>query len=290
MQIKAFLHSPSSTFSYVVSDAETKQAVLIDPVMDFDIVTGQTHLHQGKVIADWIREQGFKLEWILETHVHADHVSAAAYFKQAFGAKRAIGGRIVEVQQYFKHWYNLEESFLSDGSQFEKLLCDDEVLQVGSLSIRALPTPGHTPADMTYVVNNQCAFVGDSLFMPDVGTARCDFPGGDARTLFSSIMRIYALGDEVELYMCHDYPPDGRDYKHRVTVQEQKRSNIHVKAHESEAAFVARRTERDATLSLPKSLIPAIQINVRAGEFPPVESNGVSYMKVPMNSLLRKPA
>lgn len=288
IQIKAFLHSPSNTFTYVLSDPDTKLAVIIDPVMDFDIVTGMTHLHHAKVIGDWISEEGLTLSWILETHVHADHLSAASYFSREFGAKRAIGRRIVDVQRYFKRWYNLEDSFVEDGSQFDKLFDDDEVLRVGNLSIRALPTPGHTPADMTYVVNRQYAFVGDSLFMPDVGTARCDFPGGDAKTLYASIMRIYQLGDGVELYMCHDYPPDGRDFRHRVTVKEQKQSNIHVNQAESEASFVAKRTQRDASLGLPKSLVPAIQINVRAGEFPPAEGNGVSYIKVPLNFPLSK--
>lgn len=282
--VKAFLHQATHTFTYIVSDPVTKVAVIIDPVSDFDANSGRSYLHHAKLISDWILDHRLCLEWVLETHAHADHLSAAPYFKEVFGARIAIGEHITQVQSYFKSWFHFGDDFADDGRQFDRLLADNEEIHLGSLSIRAIHTPGHTPADMTYVVNDQAAFIGDTLFMPDVGTARCDFPSGCAHTLYQSILRIYELGDETDLYVCHDYPGAVRSYQHKVTVAEQKETNIHVNKKRTEDEFVALRQTRDASLPMPALLIQSIQVNLRAGKFPKPESNGVSYLKFPLNS------
>ena len=228
------------------------------------------------------------MQWILETHVHADHLSAAPYLQQVLGGKLAIGSRITQVQDTFGKLFNLDSEFARDGSQFDRLLVDGDVLMIGGLKLTAMHTPGHTPACMTYVVSDasqQVAFVGDTLFMPDYGTARCDFPGGDARTLYQSINKIFSLPDDTMLYMCHDYQPDGRELRYISSVAEQRANNIHVHQGVTENEFVQLRETRDATLDMPVLILPSVQINMRAGHFPPPEDNGIAYLKIPLNSL-----
>ena len=284
-QITPFLDPDSETFSYVVEDPSSKKAVIIDPVLDFDYKSGRTATHGPQRLVDFVKAHDLQVEWVLETHAHADHLSAAPFIKQHLGGKIAIGNRICEVQQIFKDVFNLEKEFLPDGQQFDHLFADGETFTVGSLHFRALHSPGHTPADMVYVLDEQKVFVGDTLFMPDVGTARCDFPGGSATTLYRSIQRLLAMPDNTELYMCHDYPPEGRDYQHKTTVAEQKAHSKHVRDGVSEQEFVKMREERDATLEMPRLILPSIQVNIRAGEMPPADDKGKVYLKLPINQL-----
>jgi glyoxylase-like metal-dependent hydrolase (beta-lactamase superfamily II) len=257
-------------------------------VLDYDPKSGRTRTDSADRLIARVRELGTTVQWILETHVHADHLSAAAYLKDTLGGQLGIGSHIRTVQTVFGQLFNAGEHFARDGSQFDHLFADDETFSVGSLTARALHTPGHTPACMTYVVqdgHSTAAFVGDTLFMPDYGTARCDFPGGDARTLYRSINRVLSLPADTVLYMCHDYPPNGRAVQFSTTVAEERAHNIHVKDGITEAAFVTMREARDAKLDMPVLLLPSVQINMRAGEMPPPEANGVRYVKIPINAL-----
>lgn len=284
--VQPFFDPHTWTVSYVVSDPATKSAAVIDPVLDFDMKSGSTATRSADQVLGFLRERQLKLEWILETHAHADHLSAARYLQQQAGGRIAIGEHIRDVQAVFKKLYNLERNFLPDGSQFDHLFKDGEVFRVGEVEVTALLVPGHTPADMAYVVDG-AVFVGDTLFMPDVGTARADFPGGDAHTLYRSIRRILALPPQTKVYVCHDYPK-GRDAQWETTVAEQRANNIHVHDGISEEEFVAMRKARDATLDVPTLILPSIQVNVRAGAMPPADENGVAYLRIPLNAL--KPA
>lgn len=288
MQVEAFFDPATSTVSYLLNDSATQQCAIIDSVLDYDPKSGRTRTDSADRIIARVRELGTTVQWILETHVHADHLSAAAYLKDTLGGKLAIGSHIRTVQTVFGQLFNAGDEFARDGSQFDHLFADDETFSIGSLKARALHTPGHTPACMTYVVHDasgSAAFVGDTLFMPDYGTARCDFPGGDARTLYRSINRVLSLPAETVLYMCHDYPPNGRAVQYSTTVAEERAHNIHVKDGITEAAFVTMREARDAKLDMPVLLLPSVQVNMRAGEMPPPEGNGVRYVKIPLNAL-----
>ncbi|MDX1678058.1 MBL fold metallo-hydrolase [Arsukibacterium sp.] len=284
-QVQAFLDNDSETFSYVVADNATGKAVIIDPVLDFDYKSGRTSTSSAEKILDYVTAHKLQVEWLLETHAHADHLSAAPFLRSKLGAKIAIGAKITEVQAIFKDVFNLEKEFLPNGSQFDRLFADGDTLKVGEMTIRAMHLPGHTPADLAYIVNDKAAFVGDTLFMPDVGTARCDFPGGSAATLFDSIEKLLALPDNTEMYICHDYPPAGREHQYLTSVAEQKQQNIHIGGGVSKADFVTRREARDATLAMPRLILPAVQVNIRAGQLPPAEDNGTTYLKVPLNLL-----
>ncbi|MDX5408532.1 MAG: MBL fold metallo-hydrolase [Chromatiaceae bacterium] len=283
--VETFLDDDSETFSYVVNDSTTKQAVVIDPVLDFDYKSGRTSTASAEKMLAYIKQHNLSVEWILETHAHADHLSAAPFFKQQLGAKIGIGEHIKQVQQIFKDVFNLEKEFLPNGAQFDRMFSDNEVLKVGKLRIRVMHTPGHTPADLAYIINEQAAFVGDTLFMPDVGTARCDFPGGSATTLYRSIQRLLTLPQDTQIYVCHDYPTAGRKHEYLTSVAEQRKHNIHVQDGISEAQFVAKREARDATLEMPRLILPSIQVNIRAGQMPPAEANGKVYLKVPIDQL-----
>lgn len=285
--IEAFFDAKTWTVSYLVVDNATKHAAILDPVLDFDLKSGRTSTESADQILAYVKERGVKVDWILETHAHADHLSAARYLQQQVGGRVAIGEHIRDVQATFKKLYNLERNFLPDGSQFDHLFADGEIFKVGDLEVTALLVPGHTPADMAYLIDDNL-FVGDTLFMPDVGTARADFPGGDAPTLYRSIRRLLSLPPQTKMFVCHDYPK-GRDPAWETTVGEQRASNIHVRDGISEDEFVAMRKARDATLDVPTLLLPSIQINVRAGQMPPADDNGVSYLKIPLNALPKLP-
>lgn len=283
--VESFFDAKTWTISYVLVDNPTGHAAIIDPVLDFDLKSGRTTTESADRLLDYVQARGLTVDWILETHAHADHLSAARYLQQQVGGRVAIGERIREVQATFKKLYNLERNFLPDGSQFDHLFTDGEKFAVGSLEVTALLVPGHTPADMAYLADGHL-FVGDTLFMPDVGTARADFPGGDAPTLYRSIRRLLSLPPETTIFVCHDYPK-GREANWQTTVAEQRASNIHVRDGITEDEFVAMRNARDATLEVPTLLLPSIQINVRAGQMPPADDNGVSYLKIPLNALPR---
>ncbi|MBP8227346.1 MAG: MBL fold metallo-hydrolase [Pararheinheimera sp.] len=285
IHVEAFLDKDSETFSYVVSDIASKHAVIIDPVLDFDYKSGRTATQSAAVILSYIQQQHLTVDWVLETHAHADHLSAAPYFKQQLGAQIGIGAQITQVQTIFKQVFNLEKEFLPNGAQFDRLFHDGEIIQVGTMQIRVMHTPGHTPADLAYLVNEEAAFVGDTLFMPDVGTSRCDFPGGSASTLFHSISRLLALPAETKIYVCHDYPTKGREHHYQTTVGAQRQHNIHVRDGVTEAQFVAMREARDATLAMPRLILPSIQVNIRAGHMPPADEQGKVYLKLPINQL-----
>ena len=284
--VQAFFDDATWTVSYVIVDNATRQAAVVDPVLDFDFKSGRTRTVQADRLLAFIREQGLTVQWILETHAHADHLSAARHLQQQVGGRIAIGERIRDVQATFKKLYNLERGFLPDGTQFDHLFKDGEVFHIGDTEARALLVPGHTPADMAYVVDG-AVFVGDTLFMPDVGTARADFPGGDARTLYASIRRILALPPETRIFVCHDYPPASRAPAWETTVAEQRARNIHVRDGIAEDEFVRMRQARDATLEVPTLILPSIQVNIRAGQLPPPEDDGVSYLKIPLNVIGR---
>jgi len=283
-QIEAFFDKVTGTCSYVVYDAPGGHAVVIDPVLDYDPKSGRTHTHSVDALLAFVRQQGLRVEWVLETHAHADHLTAAAHLRDVLGTRVAIGSAITQVQAVFKDIFHLGADFVADGQQFNRLLHDGDCLQVGGLTVRVLAVPGHTPADVAYEVGD-AIFVGDTLFMPDVGTARCDFPGGDAPTLYRSIQRLLAYPGDTRLCLCHDYPPPGREPNWITTVAAQKAHNIHVGQDVDEARFVSMRQARDAGLDMPVLLLPAIQVNIRAGEWPAPESNGVRYLKIPVNKL-----
>ncbi|MBO9516407.1 MAG: MBL fold metallo-hydrolase [Variovorax sp.] len=282
--IKGFFDPATWTVSYVVWDHATKRAAVIDPVLDYDFKSG----HTGTVSADrllaYVRDQGLKVDWILETHAHADHLSGARHVQEQVGGLIAIGENIRVVQSTFKKLFNLERSFLPDGSQFDHLFKDGEAFKIGDTEATALLVPGHTPADMAYLVDG-AVFVGDTLFMPDVGSARADFPGGDARQLYASMRRLLDLPADTAMYVCHDYPPASRQPQWQTSVAEQRARNIHVHDGIGEDEFVAMRTARDATLDVPTLILPSIQVNVRAGRFPPADDNGVAYLRIPLNAL-----
>ena len=272
------------TVTYVVYDAPGSACAIIDSVLDYDPKSGRTkHTSADKVI-EFVRANRLKVEWILETHAHADHLSAAPYLKEQLGGKIAIGAKITTVQKVFAGIFNLEPEFKQDGTQFDHLFAEDEVIRIGALTGRALFVPGHTPACMAYQFGD-AVFVGDTMFMPDVGSARCDFPGGDARMLYASSKKILSLPPETRLFMCHDYPPNDRPIQFETTVAEQRAKNIHLHDGVTQEQFVEMRTKRDATLEMPVLILPAVQINIRAGNLPPPESNGKSYVKIPLNAL-----
>ncbi|MBV4488415.1 MBL fold metallo-hydrolase [Pseudomonas sp. SWRI153] len=283
--IEAFLDPASSTYSYVVYEDDGRLCAIVDPVLDYDGAAGRTCTAQADRIIAFVRAHQLQVQWLLETHAHADHLSAAPYLRRELGGKIAIGESISKVQNVFKALFNLEPEFCVDGSQFDHLFAPNESFMIGNLKATALHVPGHTPADMAYLIDGEQILVGDTLFMPDVGTARCDFPGGNAQQLFKSIQKLLAFPASVKLYVCHDYPPEGRASQCQTTVGEQRKSNIHVHDGIDEAAFVEMRTQRDAGLGMPTLLLPAIQVNVRAGNFPAAEGNGVVYLKIPLNSL-----
>lgn len=283
-QVTGFFDTATNTISYVVADPTTAVCAVIDSVLDFDYAAGRTHTTSADTIIAFIRTGGLRVEWLIETHVHADHLSAAPYLQRHLGGKIGIGDQIRTVQTTFGPIFNVGGDFACDGSQFDHLFGDGEHYAIGRLSAQALHTPGHTPACMTHVIGD-AAFVGDTLFMPDAGSARADFPGGDARTLFWSMRRILALPPETRLFMCHDYGPNGRDIAWETTVAAQRAGNIHAHDGMSEAAFVALREARDRTLDMPRLILPSIQVNMRAGGLPPAEANGIAYLKIPLNAL-----
>lgn len=279
-----FFDEPTNTFSYLVQDPTSKACAIIDSVMEIDYAAGRLGLQGADKIIHYIREQQLDLQWIIETHVHADHLSAAPYIQEKIGGKIGIGEHIITVQETFGKIFNEGSQFQRDGSQFDQLFKDGDQYAVGNLQCHALHTPGHTPACMTHIMGD-AAFVGDTLFMPDGGSARADFPGGDARVLYQSIQRLLSLPDELRLFMCHDYMPNGRDVEYETTVKQQREHNIHVHSGISEDAFVAMREKRDATLGMPRLIIPSLQINMRAGHLPEADSNGTVYLKVPLDTL-----
>ncbi|XKF16261.1 MBL fold metallo-hydrolase [Halomonas sp. BLK-85] len=280
-----FFDEPTNTFSYVVQDPDSKACAILDSVLDFDYAAGRTDVRSAEEIIAHVREHDLDVEWILETHVHADHLSAAPYLHERLGGKTGIGANITIVQDVFGKAFNAGTEFARDGSQFDALFKEGDTFTIGGLEGQVLHTPGHTPACLTYVIGD-AAFVGDTLFMPDFGTARCDFPGGDARALYQSIQKVLALPPDTRLFMCHDYKAPQRDvFKHETTVAEQRAANIHVHDGVSEDDFVRMRTERDATLAMPKLIIPSVQVNMRGGDMPPAEDNGQVYLKVPVNKL-----
>jgi len=281
--IEAFFDPASSTYSYVIYEADGGQCAIVDPVLDYNPAAGRTTTEQADRIIAFVREHHLQVQWLLETHAHADHLSAAPYLRRELGGRIAIGQSICKVQHVFKALFNLEPQFCIDGSQFDHLFAADESFRIGNLKATALHVPGHTPADMAYLIDGDVILVGDTLFMPDVGTARCDFPGGNANQMFASIQKLLAFPASVRLYVCHDYPPEGREPRCMTTVGEQRKNNIHVRDGVDEAAFVDMRTRRDAGLGMPTLLLPAIQVNVRAGHLPPAEENGVTYLKIPLN-------
>ncbi|MEQ1929719.1 MAG: MBL fold metallo-hydrolase [Parvularculaceae bacterium] len=282
-EVTAFFDEPTNTASYVVADPTRRKCAIVDSVLDFDPASGRTATRSADRLLAFIQENRFAADWILETHVHADHLSAAPYLQKALGGKIAIGADVAVVQKTFGDIFNAEPAFRRDGGQFDALFNDGDLFHVGALSARAIATPGHTPACMTYLVGD-AAFVGDTMFMPDYGTARCDFPGGDAAELYRSIQRIFALPSATRLFMCHDYKAPGRtEFKWESTVAEERARNIHVRDGVSEAEFVDMRTARDKTLSMPRLLLPSVQVNMRAGAFPPPDSNGAIFLKLPVD-------
>jgi glyoxylase-like metal-dependent hydrolase (beta-lactamase superfamily II) len=283
-EVSSFFHEESNTICHLVHAPGDGRCAIIDAALDYDQAAGRTKTDFADALIAHVREQNLRIEWILETHAHADHLSAAPYLKQRLGGKIGIGEHITDVQKLFKTLFNVEKTFNTDGSQFDRLFKEGDRFEIGPLEAGVIHTPGHTPACVTYVIGN-AAFIGDTLFMPDGGTARADFPGGDAAMLYHSIEKILALPPETRLFVCHDYGPGGRAIAWETTVAEERAKNIHVHQGVSEPEFVRMRTERDKTLAVPTLLMPSIQVNMRAGELPPPEDNGVSYIKIPLNKL-----
>ena len=283
--IKALFDEPTNTVTYVVHDAETRRAAVIDSVLDFDPASGRTSSGSAEAVIAYVQEKGLTVDWLLETHAHADHFSAAPFLQKKLGGKIAIGEHIVTVQSTFGKLFNAGPDFQRDGSDFDQLLKDGDQFFIGNLSVTVLHVPGHTPACIAYVIGDS-VFVGDTMFMPDYGTARADFPGGDARTLYRSARRILALPTETRLFMCHDYLPAGReDYIWETTVEAERRANVHIHDGVTEDEFVAMREARDATLGMPRLILPSVQVNMRAGHLPPSEENGIVYLKIPVNAV-----
>jgi len=292
LRIDTFLDEATSTFSHLVIDLDSRQAAIIDSVLDYDPKSGRTGTQGAERLAAQVEALGLTVQWLLETHVHADHLSAAPWLQARLGGTIAIGAQITTVQKTFGTLFNAEPEFARDGRQFGRLFADGDTFAIGGLRATALHTPGHTPACLTYLVETPddpqvapAAFVGDTLFMPDYGTARCDFPGGDAATLYRSIRRVLDLPGDTRLFMCHDYRPGGRALAHVTTVAEQRAANVHVHEGVAEDTFVAMRRARDATLDMPVLMLPSVQVNMRAGHLPPPESNGVRYLKIPLDRL-----
>lgn len=283
-RVQSFFDEATSTFTHVVFDEAGGRAAIVDPVLDFDPSSGRTSHASADAVVAFVKSQRLTVDWVLETHAHADHLSAAPYIQAQVGGRIAIGRAVERVQKVFKALFNLEPAFAVDGSQFDHLFEDGETFAIGALTATVWHVPGHTPADMAYIVGD-AVFVGDTLFPPDVGTARCDFPGGDAHELYRSVQRLLSLPDETRLFMCHDYPPVARPNEAVSTVAAQRAHNIHIREGVTEAEFVARRQARDATLTMPKLILPAIQVNIRAGRLPPAEANGRHYLKLPVDAL-----
>ena len=284
--IRAFFDEPTNTVSYLVADPETKRAAVIDPVLDFDLASGEADVRSAQAILDAARADGLRIDWVLETHVHADHLSAAPYIKAKTGAAIGIGKHIRDVQKIFRPMFHADD-LKTDGADFDWLFADGDRFRIGDLEVEVMHVPGHTPADVAYRIGD-AVFVGDTLFMPDFGTARADFPGGDARQLFRSIRRLLDLPGETRLFMCHDYKAPGReDYAWETTVADQRTRSVHVHDGVSEDEFVAMREARDATLPVPRLLLPSIQVNMRAGRLPPAEDNGVTYLRIPVKPVNR---
>lgn len=281
--IRSFFDPATYTVTHVVSDPATKRAAIIDSVLDYDPKSGRTATRSADAVITHVRDAGLTVDWHLETHAHADHLSAAPYLKAQLGGRIAIGEHIRDVQRVFKGLFNAAD-LRTDGGEFDHLFQDGETFAIGQLQARVLHTPGHTPACVSYVVGRD-AFVGDTLFMPDYGTARCDFPGGDARVLYQSIRKLLALGDDLRLHLCHDYMPGGREVRWETTAGEERQGNIHVREGVTEDEFVQMRTARDRTLDMPVLMLPAVQVNARAGRLPPAEDNGIAYLKIPLNAL-----
>lgn len=283
-EVKGFFDEATNTISYVVKDPTSNACAIIDSVMDIDYAAGRLSHQSADEIIAYVKEQNLKVEWLIETHVHADHLSAAPYLQRELGGKIGIGEKITVVQDVFGKVFNEGTEFQRDGSQFDRLFSDGDTYEIGSMTAFAMHTPGHTPACMTHVIGD-AAFVGDTLFMPDGGTARADFPGGDARELFRSIKKVLALPPEMRLFMCHDYGPNGREIRWETTVAAERRDNVHVRDGVTEDEFIKMRTERDATLSMPKLIIPSIQVNMRGGNLPEADETGKRFLKVPLNGL-----
>ncbi len=283
-QVHGIFDPSTWTVTYVVYDKEGGACAIVDSVLDYDPKSGRTRTDSADRVIAFVKEKRLQVAWILETHAHADHLTAAPYLKARLGGKTAIGSHITTVQAVFKGVFNLEPAFSTDGRQFDHLMNDEERFAIGALAGRVMYVPGHTPACVAYQMGD-AVFVGDTMFMPDVGTARCDFPGGDAKTLYQSVKKILSLPDDTRLFMCHDYPPNERAVQFETTVGEQRRKNIHVHDGISEEQFVEMRTKRDATLEMPVLILPAVQVNIRAGELPPKDDNGVAYLKIPVNAL-----
>lgn len=282
--VTSFFDEATNTVSYLVKDPDSDHAAIVDSVLDYDPKSGRTNTESADEIIKAVEDQNLTIDWILETHAHADHLTAAPYLQQRLGGQIAIGEHIKDVQAIFRDVFNVEKEFLPDGKQFDHLFVEGDTFTIGGLEGRVLHTPGHTPACLTYVIGD-AAFVGDTLFMPDAGTARADFPGGDARVLYQSTQKILQLPDETRLFLCHDYGPDGRPIKWETTVAEQRALNVHVGEGVSEDEFVEMRTKRDATLDMPTLILPSIQVNMRAGHMPPAEDDGKVYLKIPVNGL-----
>ncbi len=284
-QVEAFFHEPTNTASYVVRDSRSNACGIVDSVLDFDAASGRTSTDSAEAIAAYVEKSDLRCDWILETHAHADHLSAAPYLKDRLRSKIGIGSNITIVQNVFGKIFNAGTEFERDGSQFDALFADGAQIVIGTLRGRAIDTPGHTPACMTYIFGD-AAFIGDTLFMPDYGTARCDFPGGDARELYRSVQKLFALPEQTRLFVCHDYLPPGRtQYRWESTVAEQKAHNIQIHEGVSEDEFAKIRNQRDAMLDIPALIIPSVQVNMRAGHLPPPDDNGVTYLKLPINIL-----
>ena len=283
MTVSHFFDAATSTLSYVVSDSATRRCAIIDPVLDLDYASGTLSTQSADALIAYVQAEGLEVDYILETHIHADHLSSAPYIKAKLGGDIAIGGQITTIQNTFGSIFNEDESFRRDGGQFDRILNDGDTFTVGDLQAEAYHVPGHTPACMAYRIED-AVFVGDTLFMPDAGTARCDFPGGDAKALFASCQRLLSLPAETKVYVCHDYQPGGRDMAFVATVEEHKVGNIHVGQGVSESEFVAMRESRDATLAMPTLILPSLQVNMRAGHLPPVDASGRLFLKVPINA------
>lgn len=283
-KVETFYHPPTHTFSYVVSDPSTRQAAIIDPVLDFSVVSGRTSAETADEVLGYVAGEGLRVAWILETHAHADHVTAAEYLQSRTGAPIGIGAGIRDVQSTFRRTFNLGPDFPCDGSQFDRLFADGDRFSIGELPVEVIATPGHTNDSIAYRIGDDAIFVGDTLFRPDYGSARCDFPGGDAGRLYDSVRRLFELPGETRIYLCHDYPEEGAEPRAVTTVAEQRAENRHLNDDVSREAFIRMREERDASLGLPRLIIPAIQINIRAGRLPPPEDNGVAYLKLPVNT------
>jgi len=282
--VRAFFDQATWTLTYVVKDPNSQACAIIDSVLDYDASSGRTKTESADEVIAYVQEHDLTVQWILETHVHADHLSAAPYLHRKLGGQIGIGTHITDVQTIFANLFNAEPEFRRDGSQFDRLFADGDQFKIGGMTAQAIHTPGHTPACMAYHVGD-ALFVGDTLFMPDFGTARCDFPGGDARVLYQSIQKLLTFPAETRMFMCHDYMPNGRELQYQCTVADQKTRNIHVHDGITEEEFVAMRTAKDQTLDMPKLILPSVQINMRAGELPPAEDNGVRYLKIPLDAV-----